>query len=78
MTPVELRGHHISADSAGGRSAVLGRGEGENFYAGNKENEEPTRLRAGTHSQDALNNIRSASLKQYYVETSREIQQLLK
>ena len=76
MTPVELRGHHISADSAGGRSAVLGRGEGENFYAGNKENEEPTRQRAG--SQDALNNIRSASLKQYYVETSREIQQLLK
>ena len=76
MTPVELRGHHISADSAGGRSAVLGRGEGDNFYAGNKENEEPTRQRAG--SQDALNNIRSASLKQYYVETSREIQQLLK
>ena len=76
MTPVELRGHHISADSAGGRSAVLGRGEGENFYAGNEENEEPTRQRAG--SQDALNNIRSASLKQYYVETSREIQQLLK
>jgi len=78
MTPVELRGHHISADSAGGRSAVLGRGEGENLYARNKENEEPTRLRAGSNSQDTLNNIKSASLKQYYVETSREIQQLLK
>ena len=78
MTPVELRGHHISADSAGGRSAVLGRGEGETLYARNKENEEPTRLRAGSNSQDTLNNIKSASLKQYYAETSREIQQLLK
>ena len=54
-----------SGDSGNPQSAVF-----------NKENFEPPRTRH--QQQDSLDSIRSGTLKQYYLQTSKEIQQLLK